>query len=302
MSHGDWDKELVALRTRLWKKRVKEEAGFEGKRDQDFIDACKYGNTKLVELGEMNWDGYLSGRNNPVYKTVDAVEKVLPGTALNFYFGPKRLFLWGILHGDGEDNLIEARKLLESALTNEYGSGHVQQWDLGQKVFWFILPILAFPVAPFVEQMTKEKKIVDGEEKPLIRLDEELPWSDIQHLVDSGAINPPMNGEEIFLSSLLAVCDDTRKLYTLENIFTTFGTKLVGYAFDQYKRGQDLSFSAEFIVTALGLLPLAKAANNNRIKSIAKTLIEGLMLGAIDYEIPELAPDLTDFVKRKIIS
>ncbi|GAQ27928.1 TPA: hypothetical protein QDB51_005629 [Burkholderia vietnamiensis] len=301
MSHGDWDKELVAMRTRFWKKMVKEEAGFGGKRDQDFIDACRFGNTTLSELGGMNWDGYLSGRNNPVYKTVDAVEKVLPGTALNFYFGPKRLFLWGILQGDGEDNLIEAKKLLDSTLTNEYGSSDVRQWDLGQKIFWFILPILAFPVASFVEQMTKEKKIVDDKEEPLIRPDEELPWSDIQHLVDSGAINPPMDGEEIFLSSLLAVCDDTRKLYTLENTLSTFGTKLVSYAFDQYKQGVDLSFSAEFIVTALGLLPLAKAANNNRLRSIAQTLIEGLAHGAIDYEIPELGADLTDYVKRKII-
>lgn len=51
MSHGDWDKQLVSMRTRYWARIVKEKAGFVGKRDQDFIDACRYGNTKLVELG-----------------------------------------------------------------------------------------------------------------------------------------------------------------------------------------------------------------------------------------------------------
>ncbi|MGP8454032.1 hypothetical protein [Ralstonia sp. PR5] len=82
------------------------------------------------------------------------------------------------------------------------------------------------------------KEDVDDKEEPLIRPDEELPWSDIQHLVDSGAINPPMDGEEIFLSSLLAVCDDTRKLYhPKKDTLSTFGTKLVSYAFDQYKQG-----------------------------------------------------------------
>lgn len=51
VSHGDWDKQLVSMRTRYWARIVKEKAGFVGKRDQDFIDACRYGNTKLVELG-----------------------------------------------------------------------------------------------------------------------------------------------------------------------------------------------------------------------------------------------------------
>lgn len=287
MSHGDWDKDLLAMRTRYWGKEVKEAAGFGGKKDQDFIDACRYGNTNLVELGGMTWAEYLSGKKNPVYKSVDAVEKVLPGTAVSFYKGPKGLELWNIVAG----NAKEAGTLLDNALESEYGKA-VATWDLGQKVFWFILPTLAFPVSPFISQTAQEGVIREGEE---------LPWSDIQHLVDRGIINPPMNGEEVWLSSLLAVCDDTRKTYTLENTFATFGTNLVNYAFDRYKQGADLGFSGTFIVAALGLLPLAHAANNNRLKSIAKTFIEGLTLGAIGYELPEVEVDLNNYVRTKLI-
>ncbi|WP_261521696.1 hypothetical protein [Burkholderia multivorans] len=286
MSHGDWDKDLVSMRTRYWARKVKETAGFGGKKDQDFIDACKYGNTKLVELGGMTWAGYLSGKNNPVNKTVDAVEKVLPGTALNFYKGPNDIELWKVLAED----VKEAEALLDSALKVEHGHT-VNDWDLAQKVFWFILPILAFPVAPFVAQMVQEGEIQAGEE---------LPWSDIQSLIDRGVINPPMDGGEIFLSSLLAVCDDTRKIYTLDNTFSTFGPRLINYAYEHYKQWEDLEFSATFIVTALGLLSLAENASNNRLMHIAKTLISGLTHGAIEDEFPDVE-ELAEYVKRQVI-
>lgn len=286
MSHGDWDKDLLAIRTRYWSKKVKEAAGFGGKKDQDFIDACRFGNSNLVELGGMTWDLYLVGKKNPVYKSVDAVEKVLPGTAAAFYKGPKGLELWNIAAG----NTNPAAALLDTTLAVEHGSA-VANWDLGQKVFWFILPILGFPVSTFIAQMVQEGLIRDGEE---------LPWSDIQHLVDSGTINPPMDGEEVWLSSLLAVCDDSRKIYTLDNTFSTFGPRLVSYAFDRYKQGADLGFSATFIVAALGLLSLAENASNSRLKFIAKTLIEGLTVEAIDYELQEV-DGLTDFVKNKML-
>ncbi len=293
LSHGDWDKDLVAMRTRYWGKAVKEEAtkkvGIEWKKDKDFIDACRFGNTVLSALGGMTWDGYLSGKKNPVYKSVDAVENVLPGTAISFYKGPKGLELWKILAGDEQ----EAAVLLDSALVAEYGNGSIEAWDLSQKVFWLVLPILAFPVAPFVAQMVR-----DG----LIREGEALPWSDIQHLVDHGAINLPMDGGEVRLASLLAVCNDTRKIYTLENTFSTFGSRLVSYAYDRYiNHGVDLGFSTEFIVAALGLPPLAEAANNNSLKHIAKVLIEGLTLNAIRCEMPDIEVDLNGYVRKKLI-
>lgn len=298
MSHGDWDKDLVAMRTRYWAREVKKAAGFEGKKDKDFIDACRFGNTKLADLGGMTWDGYLVGKKNPVYKSVDAVENVLPGTAISFYKGPKGLELWKILAGD----VKEAEALLDSTLEVECGVGATSGWDLGQKVFWLVLSVLAFPVAPFVEAMTKVKVIVGDEEKPLIEEGQALPWSDIQRLVDQGIINPPMDGGEVRLSSLLAVCDDTRKIYTLENSFTTFGAHLVSYAFERYSNdGVDLGFSLEFIAAALGILPLAEAANNNALKLIAKTINQGLVLGAIQYELPEFAPDLVSYVNKRLI-
>ncbi|PRD76149.1 hypothetical protein C6P74_23965 [Burkholderia multivorans] len=289
MSHGDWDKDLVAMRTRYWAGEVKKAAGFEGKKDKDFIDACRFGNTKLADLGGMTWDGYLAGKKNPVYKSVDAVENVLPGTALNFYKGPKGLELWKILAGD----VKEAEALLDSTLEAEYGGGATSGWDLGQKVFWLVLSVLAFPVASFVEQVAHEVRVRAGEA---------LPWSDIQHLVDRGVINPPMDGGEVRLSSLLAVCDDTRKIYTLENSFATFGAHLVSYAFERYSNdAADLGFSPEFIAAALGLLPLAEAANNNALKFIAKTINQGLVLGAIQYELPEVESDLVSYVNKKLI-
>ncbi|UZF16116.1 hypothetical protein [Ralstonia pseudosolanacearum] len=292
MSHGDWDKDLVAMRTRYWAREVKKAAGFEGKKNKDFVDACRFGNTKLADLGGMTWEGYLAGKKNPVYKSVDAVEKVLPGTAVSFYKGPKGLELWNILSG----NTNAAQELLDSTLEAEYGSGSgntVSKWDLGQKVFWLVLSILAFPLAPFVEQMTRESLIREGEK---------LPWSDIQSLVDRGTINLPMDGGEIRLASLLAACDDTRKIYTLDSIFSTFGPRLASYAFDRYKQkqGSDLGFSATFIVAALGLLSLAESASNNRLRFIAKTLIEGLTHGAIEYELQEV-DGLTDFVKQRVV-
>jgi len=296
LSHGNWPKELVAMRTRYWAQLVKQAAGFEGKKDQEFIDACKYGHTNLVELGGMTWAGFLSGKNNPLYKSIDLVEKVLPDTAMNFYKGPRGLELWKIIADSG--NVETAEELFNNTLVEEYGN-EVNNWDLSQKVFWFILPILAFPVAPFVEKMTKEIKIVGDKKVPLIQEGEELPWSDILHLIDRGTINTPLNGEEIFLSSLLAVCDDTRKIYTLENTFSTFGPKLISYAFDRYKQGADLGFSATFIVAALGLIPLTKKVNNNSLQNIAKLLVEGLTLGAIDYEVPEVGADLTDYVRGR---
>lgn len=296
MSHGDWDKDLVAMRTRYWAKAVKEQAGFEGKKDKDFIDACRFGKTELADLGGMTWAGYLSGKNNPVYKSVDAVEKVLPGTAVSFYKGPKGLELWNILAG----NTNAAQELLDSTLESEYGAGAQSNWDLGQKVFWLLLTVLAFPVAPFVEQMTKEKKIVDDKEVPLIRIDEELPWSDIQNLVDRGTINPPMDGGEVRLSSLLAACNDTRKIYTLENTFSMFGPRLFSYALEQHQT-INLGFSPEFIVAALGLLPLAQAASNRALERIAKIVNQGLLLGVIKYDLPEIEADLESYVKKKFI-
>ncbi|MHA6860366.1 hypothetical protein [Ralstonia pseudosolanacearum] len=286
MSHGDWDKKLVSMRTIYWAKEAKEVAGFGGKKDQEFIDACRFGNSNLVELGGMTWAGYLTGKNNPVNKSVDLVEKVLPGTAASFYKGPKGLELWKVLAGDAKESAV----LLDTALCQEHD--RTDEWDLGQKLFWFILPMLAFPVAPFVAQMAQEG---------VIRAGEELPWSDIQDLVDRGVINPPMDGDEVWLSSLLAVCDDTRKIYTLDNTFSTFGPRLVSYAFDRYKQGADLGFSATFIVTALGLLALADNASNNRIKFIAKILISGLSQGAIEYELEEVEPGLTDYVQKNLI-
>ncbi|CAJ0737209.1 hypothetical protein R77592_04251 [Ralstonia mannitolilytica] len=289
MSHGDWDKDLVAMRTRYWAKIVKEKAGFEGKKDIDFIDACRYGKTTLSELGGMTWAGYLSGKNNPVYKTVNNVEDVVPNTAINFYKGPKGLELWKILAGDAKEE--EAEPLLDSTLEAEYGKGATANWDLGQKVFWLILPMLAFPVAPFMEQMIQEGKIRDGQA---------LPWSDIQHLVDRGVINPPLNGGEVILSSLLAACDDSRKIYTLENTFLTFGPRLIGYAFECHNK-LNLGFTLESIVSAFGLLPLTEKTNNNSLKFITKTLIEGLTFGAINHDLPEVGDELTQFVKTKFI-
>ncbi|MCA8488199.1 hypothetical protein LGM85_30210 [Burkholderia multivorans] len=292
MSHGDWDKDLVAMRTRYWAREVKKAAGFEGKKNKDFVDACRFGNTKLADLGGMTWEGYLAGKKNPVYKSVDAVEKVLPGTAVSFYKGPKGLELWNILSG----NTNAAQELLDSTLEAEYGSGSgntVSKWDLGQKVFWLVLSILAFPLAPFVEQMTRESLIREGEK---------LPWSDIQSLVDRGTINIPMDGGEIRLASLLAACDDTRKIYTLDSTFSTFGPRLVSYAFERHSSGAvDLGFSPEFIVAALGLLPLAEAASNNRLAHIAKVLNQGLILGVIGYEMPDVQPDLESYVQKRLI-
>lgn len=233
----------------------------------------------------MTWAGYLTGKNNPVNKSIDLVEKVLPGTSLNFYKGPNGIELWKVLSGD----VKEAAALLDSALRLEHGH-HVDEWDLSQKVFWFVLPILAFPVAPFVAQMVEEGVIKTGEE---------LPWSDIQHLIDRGTINPPMDGGEIFLSSLLAVCDDSRKLYTLDNTFSTFGPLLVSYAFAHYKQYEDLDFSATFVATALGLTSLAEDASNNRLLHIAKILIRGLTQGAIQHEFPEVE-GLVEFVQKQI--
>ena len=48
----------------------------------------------------MTWAGYLTGKNNPVNKSIDLVEKVLPGTSLNFYKGPNGIELWKVLSGD----------------------------------------------------------------------------------------------------------------------------------------------------------------------------------------------------------
>lgn len=292
MSHGDWDKDLVAMRTRYWGRTVKEEAGKTfgvGKKDTDFIDACRFGKTALSELGGMPWADYLVGKKNPVYKSVDAVENVLPGTAISFYKGPKGLELWNILAG----NVKDAEALLDSTLEAEYGAGSPRGWDLGQKLFWLLLSVLAFPVAPFVEQMAQEG---------LIRAGQGLPWSDIQHLVDRGTINLPMDGGEVRLASLLAACDDTRKIYTLDSTFSAFGPLLVSYAFERHSSGAvDLGFSPEFIVAALGLLPLAEAASNNRLAHIAKVLNQGLILGVIGYEMPDVQPDLESYVQKRLI-
>ncbi|KVL14080.1 hypothetical protein WS95_23475 [Burkholderia sp. MSMB1826] len=237
----------------------------------------------------MPWADYLVGKKNPVYKSVDAVENVLPGTAISFYKGPKGLELWNILAG----NVKDAEALLDSTLEAEYGAEAPRGWDLGQKLFWLVLSILAFPLPPFVEQMTQEGLVRDGEA---------LPWSDIQHLVDRGTINLPMDGGAVRLASLLATCDDTRKIYTLENAFSTFGSRLVSYAYDRHiNHGVELGFSTEFIVAALGLLPLAEAANNNSLKHIAKILIEGLTLSAIGQEMPDVEADLNGFVRNKLI-
>ncbi len=298
MSHGDWDKELVAMRTRYWAEEVKKAAGFEGKKDKDFIDACRFGSTKLSDLGGMTWDGYLAGKKNPVYKSVDAVEQVLPGTAISFYKGPNGLELWKILAGDTK----EAEALLDSTLEAEYGVGAPRGWDLGEKVFWLVLSILGFPVAPFVEQMNKIVVRVGNEDKPLIEEGEELPWSDIQDLVDQGVINLPMDGGEVRLASLLAACDTTRQIYTLDNTLSIFGSHLVSYAFDRYHKDRaDLAFSPGFIVAALGLLPLAEAANNNRLAHIARSFNQGLLSGAFAVELPEVQADLESYVRKKLI-
>ena len=75
----------------------------------------------------MTWAGYLTGKNNPVNKSIDLVEKVLPGTSLNFYKGPNGIELWKVLSGD----VKEAAALLDSALRLEHGH-HVDEWDLAE--------------------------------------------------------------------------------------------------------------------------------------------------------------------------
>ncbi|WP_155638619.1 hypothetical protein [Burkholderia cepacia] len=100
MSHGNWPKPLLRMRTLYWSKEVMFRAGFT--QPSDFINEAKYGRTALVELGGLPWDSYFSGEKTPVLKTVALVEKVVAGTADLFETGPEGIPLWSILAGDIE--------------------------------------------------------------------------------------------------------------------------------------------------------------------------------------------------------
>ncbi|KAB0640712.1 hypothetical protein F7R25_04225 [Burkholderia stagnalis] len=305
MSHGDRDRDLQAMRTRYWVKVIKQIAKQEGKEDKAFIRELET-NPLYADVADWEWWDYLSGDQVPQSKRLNIVEKLLPGTAESFTTGPRGLELWEVLAGPKL-----AERTFNAALVASYGSKAVNGWDLAEKAFWFILPMLSFKVGPFVAQMNKKMIIVDGKERPVIREGEHLPWSDIQRLIERGSIVldeekeliRAQSGEvlELKLSELLALCDDTRKLYTLENTLADLGSEIVEYAYNLNERDYSFGFTAEFILPAFSLWWIAQENNNNRVKNIARLIIQAMNNEVIELEFEEVGADLKDFVARKLI-
>lgn len=287
------------MRARFWVKVIKQVAKQEGKDDKSFIRELET-NPLYGEVADWEWWDYLSGDQVPQSKRLNQVEKLLPGTAETFTTGPRGLELWEVLAG--ETKLVN--RTFNDALVALYGSKAVKSWDLGEKAFWFILPMLAFKVAPFVAQMVElrqEELRKDKETRRGIREGEHLPWSDIQHLIRRGVVNVDRPVEELELSALLALCDDTRKLYTLENTLAELGSEIVEYAYNLNEDGYNFGFTAEFILPALSLWWIAQENNNKRVKRIAQLLIHAMNHEVIELEFEEVGADLKDFISRKLI-
>ncbi|ONV40550.1 hypothetical protein A8E86_17255 [Burkholderia cenocepacia] len=294
------------MRTRYWVKVIKQIVKQEGKEDKAFIRELET-NALYGDVADWEWWDYLSGDQVPQSKRLNTVEKLLPGTAESFTKGPRGLELWEVLAG--ETKLVN--RIFNDALASSYGSKTVKGWDLAEKAFWFILPMLSFKVGPFVAQMSKKKVIVDGEEKTVIREGEHLPWSDIQALIERGTIVldeeyeliRARSGEvlELPLSVILSHCDDTRKLYTLENTLADLGREIVEYAYNLNEKDYNFGLTAEFILPAISLWWIAQENNNNRVKNVARLLIQAMNNEVIEFEFEEVGAELKDFVARKLI-
>jgi hypothetical protein len=120
----------------------------------------------------------------------------------------------------------------------------------------------------------------------VLKKDEEADWDNQQ----DGSVN-------LTLAELLAYCDDSRKLYSLEHAFRRFKTKLIDYS---YESGEASGYSAHLIAAVFGLWHLSVAKSNHRVKYIAEVLIEGLAHQAIEDEFEELGLDLKKFALNMI--
>lgn len=302
MAHGNWDTPLMAMRTRYWAKEAIQEAMKQAGigKEADFLKACANPSSKLGAMYDIPWNAYLKGEQSPLKKTLALVEEFAPGSTDCFNVGPYGIELWKVLQADkSEKNLLEAQKLLDQVLSAEHRK-ELGSWDLGLKTFWLVNPLLGFKIAPFEAEMValgNEELKEHGTTKLGIREGESLPWSDIKHLVARGVVVLDQAEEDLQLSKLLSVLDDTRKLYSLEHAFRRFKTKLIDYSYDYQ---ENLGYSAHLIAAAFGLWHLAVANSNHRVKYIAEVLIEGLSHKAIEVEFSDIGEELKEFALAMI--
>ncbi len=286
MSHGDRDRDLLAMKTRYWFKVLKlvakQSNGFKGEDDKSFVRELET-NPLYADVADWEWWEYLNGDQVPLSKRINVIEKLLPGTAESFNDGPRGWELWEVLAGNSK--LVN--RTFNDALVSVYGSKAVKGWDLGEKAFWFVLPMLSFKVAPFVAQIGLEKK--------------NLPWSDIQHLIERGVVNVDRPIEGLRLSALLELCDDTRKLYTLEKTLADHGGEIVGYAYTPNDDDYEFGFTGNFILGAISLWWIAQENNNNRVKNVAQLLVRAMNNEVIELEFEEVGADLKDYISTKLI-
>jgi hypothetical protein len=69
---------------------------------------------RQVVINEDSFRAYKVGRDKPLPSTVEAVNKVLPGTLATWNFGPDGLPLWGVL----DDDLTACHALVDDELAN----------------------------------------------------------------------------------------------------------------------------------------------------------------------------------------
>ncbi|CAD9227869.1 conserved hypothetical protein [Burkholderia cenocepacia] len=302
MAHGNWDKALMAIRTRYWAKEAMREAMKEAgiAKQADFLKACSNASSKLGALYDIPWDSYLKGTQSPLKKTLDLVDGFAPGSSDCFNVGPYGIELWKVLQADKSDkNLAEAERLLDQVLALEHRNA-LGSFDLGLKTFWLVNPLLGFKIAPFEAEMVtlgSQELREYGDTRLGIREGDSLPWSDIKHLLARGVVVLDQAEEDLQLSTLLSVLDDSRKLYSLEHAFRRFKTKLIDYSYD-YE--ENLGYSANLIAAAFGLWHLAVAKSNHRVKYIAEVLIEGLSHKAIEDEFDDIGEELKEFALNMI--
>ncbi|HDR9187976.1 TPA: hypothetical protein QDB51_002037 [Burkholderia vietnamiensis] len=302
MAHGNWDADLKAMRTRYWAREAVRLAMDKAKieKEADFFKACSNPSSSLGALYDIPWDSYLKGTQNPQKKNLKLVEDFAPGSMDCFEVGPYGIQLWTVLQADkNKDNLPVAEGLLDQVLAIDHRKA-LGSFDLGLKAFWLVNPLLSFKIAPFEAEMVALGKLElreHGETRIGIREGDSLPWSDINHLVARGVMVLDQAEEDLQLSTLLSVLDDSRKLYSLEHAFRRFKTKLIDYS---YESEEVSGYSAHLIAAVFGLWHLAVAKSNHRVKFIAEVLIEGLSHKAIEDEYEDIGEELKEFALSMI--
>lgn len=116
---------VTGLRIKLWMEAVMEAAGV-----KEIAELVVFLDLRQLPTNFSRWSRHENRKTEPEADFIQAVEKILPGTAEVFYSGPNGFPLWDILDGDEAVCL----QMVDDEILSATGTRPDESWSFHQRV------------------------------------------------------------------------------------------------------------------------------------------------------------------------